>query len=89
MVRTARTQQHPDLFWAARGGGRGLGVATSFEFNLRSLGPDVTAAQVVYDLDDANRPNEDSFLVIRTLGGAISRVQPEDRAYRTATPAST
>ena len=38
-VRTASREEHPDLFWAARGGGRGLGVVTSFEFDLHPLGP--------------------------------------------------
>ena len=28
-----------------------------------------------------NRPNEDTLIVIRTLGGAISRVSPQDSAY--------
>ena len=48
IVRTASADQHPDLFWAARGGGRGLGVVTSFEFDLHPLGPDVAVAQVAY-----------------------------------------
>ncbi len=55
MVRTASAQQHPDLFWAARGGGRGLGVVTSFEFDLHPLGPDVTVAQVVYAIEDGEQ----------------------------------
>ncbi len=55
MVRTASAQQHPDLFWAARGAGRGLGVVTSFEFDLHPLGPDVTVAQVVYAIEDAKQ----------------------------------
>ncbi len=52
-VRTANTKEHPDLFWAARGAGRGLGVVTSFEFELHPLGPDVRAAQVAYPYEDA------------------------------------
>ena len=55
MVRTASAQQHPDLFWAARGGGRGLGVVTSFEFDLHPLGSDVTVAQVVYAIEDGEQ----------------------------------
>jgi FAD/FMN-containing dehydrogenase len=53
VVRTASSEEHTDLFWAARGAGRGLGVVTSFEFNLRPLGPEVAAAWVVYPDDDA------------------------------------
>ena len=52
VVRTASRQDHPDLFWAACGAGRGLGVVTSFEFGLHPLGPDVAVAQVAYDIAD-------------------------------------
>jgi FAD/FMN-containing dehydrogenase len=53
VVRTASASEHSDLFWAARGAGRGLGVVTSFEFGLHQLGPEVAAAQVVYPYDEA------------------------------------
>jgi FAD/FMN-containing dehydrogenase len=53
VVRTASRHDHPDLFWAARGAGRGLGVVTSFEFDLHPLGPDVAVAEVAYDIADA------------------------------------
>jgi FAD/FMN-containing dehydrogenase len=52
-VRTASRDEHPDLLWAARGGGRGLGVVTSFEFDLHPLGPRVTTAQVLYPYEQA------------------------------------
>jgi hypothetical protein len=55
MVRTAGREEHRDLFWAARGGGRGLGVVTSFEFELHPLGPDVAQVQYLYPYDDAER----------------------------------
>jgi FAD/FMN-containing dehydrogenase len=53
VVRTASRQEHPDLFWAARGGGRGLGVVTSFEFDVHPLGPVVRKALVFYPYDQA------------------------------------
>jgi FAD/FMN-containing dehydrogenase len=53
MVRTASANEHPDLFWAARGGGRGLGVVTSFEFALRPLGPEVETLTAIYAYVDA------------------------------------
>jgi FAD/FMN-containing dehydrogenase len=53
MVRTASRDEHPDLFWAARGGGRGLGVVTSLEFDLHPLGPEVASALVLYPDQDA------------------------------------
>jgi FAD/FMN-containing dehydrogenase len=52
-LRRASRTEHPDLFWAARGAGRGLGVVTSFEFDLYELGPDVAVAQVLYPHQDA------------------------------------
>jgi FAD/FMN-containing dehydrogenase len=52
-VRTASRDEHVDLFWAARGGGRGLGVVTSFEFDLHPLGPQVAGALVMYPHSDA------------------------------------
>ena len=53
MVRTASRDEHPDVFWAARGGGRGLGVVTALEFDLHPLGPDVAGALVLYSYEDA------------------------------------
>ncbi len=52
-VRTASADEHADLFWAARGGGRGLGVVTSLEFDLHPLGPQVAGALVLYPYEDA------------------------------------
>jgi FAD/FMN-containing dehydrogenase len=54
-VRTASAHEHADLFWAVRGGGRGIGVVTSFEFDLHPVGPDVAAAMTFYRYEDAER----------------------------------
>jgi FAD/FMN-containing dehydrogenase len=53
VVRTASADEHTDLYWAARGAGRGLGVVTSFQYGLRPLGPAVAAGWVLYPPDDA------------------------------------
>jgi FAD/FMN-containing dehydrogenase len=45
--------QHPDLFWALRGGGGNFGVVTSFEFRLHPVGPDVAFGMVFYPADKA------------------------------------
>jgi FAD/FMN-containing dehydrogenase len=51
--RRADATQHPDLFWAVRGGGGNFGVVTSFEFQLSSLGPQVIAGLLLHPLAEA------------------------------------
>jgi FAD/FMN-containing dehydrogenase len=75
-ILTASQTQYPDLFWAARGGGRGLGVVTSFEFDLHALGPEIAAAQVLYPYDDARR-------ILRAFGDVAPRM-PETVAPQLA-----
>lgn len=45
--------REPELFWAICGGGGNFGVATSFEFRLHPVGPQVHAGMVVYPLAQA------------------------------------
>jgi FAD/FMN-containing dehydrogenase len=44
---------HPDLFWALRGGGGNFGVVTSFEFRVHPVGPAVLAGPILWDGSDA------------------------------------
>ncbi|HEU4628934.1 MAG TPA: FAD-binding oxidoreductase [Gemmatimonadaceae bacterium] len=50
---TASETEHPDLFWALRGGGGNFGIVTSFEFALHPVGPEVLAGLIVHPFDDA------------------------------------
>jgi FAD/FMN-containing dehydrogenase len=45
--------QHPDLFWAIRGGGGNFGVVTRFEFQLHPVGPEITAGLIVFPFTQA------------------------------------
>jgi FAD/FMN-containing dehydrogenase len=48
----ASAEEHPDLFWALRGGGGNFGVVTSFRFALHPVGPTVMAGPVFWAADD-------------------------------------
>ncbi|HET8948697.1 MAG TPA: FAD-binding oxidoreductase [Candidatus Polarisedimenticolia bacterium] len=49
----ASAREHPDLFWALRGGGGNFGVVTRFEFRLHPVGPHLLSGLVVYGIDEA------------------------------------
>ena len=52
VVRASNTE-HPDLFWALRGGSGNFGVVTHFEFRLHPVGPDVLSGLIVYPISAA------------------------------------
>jgi FAD/FMN-containing dehydrogenase len=52
VVRASATE-HPDLFWALRGGGGNFGVVTRFEFRLHPVGPNVLSGLIVYPISEA------------------------------------
>ncbi|MGY4154634.1 FAD/FMN-containing dehydrogenase [Bradyrhizobium sp. USDA 4461] len=49
----ASATEHPDLFWAIRGGGGNFGIVTTFEYRLFPVGPMLLAGSVVYPYDRA------------------------------------
>ena len=51
VVRASATE-HPDLFWAIRGGGGNFGIVTNFEFRLHPVGPQVLCGLIFYPLWD-------------------------------------
>jgi FAD/FMN-containing dehydrogenase len=49
----ASADEHPDLFWALRGGGGNFGVVTAFEYALQEVGPTVFSGVTFYSGDAA------------------------------------
>src|SRR5215471_14793718 len=52
-LRHVNASEHPDLFWAIRGGGGNFGVVTAFEYQLYPVGPMVLAGEVCYPFAQA------------------------------------
>jgi FAD/FMN-containing dehydrogenase len=50
-VLTANDQEHPDLYWALRGGGGNFGIVTSFEYRLHPVGPTITGGLIAHPLE--------------------------------------
>jgi len=48
----ASADEHPDLFWALRGGGGNFGVVTALRLALHPVGPDVVAGPVFWAAED-------------------------------------
>ncbi|GAC1440197.1 MAG: FAD-binding oxidoreductase [Mycobacteriales bacterium] len=47
----ASAEDHPDLFWALRGGGGNFGIVTEFEFALHPVGPMIDFAMMFWGLN--------------------------------------
>ena len=48
----ASAHDHPDLFWALRGGGGNFGIVSAFRFTLHPIGPTVMAGPVFWAAED-------------------------------------
>ena len=62
----ASAKEHPDLFWALRGGGGNFGAVTSFEFRAHPHGPQALCGMVVYPMAQARE------VALATLSGATA-----------------
>ena len=69
--RRVSATEHPDLFWAVRGGGGRVGVVTSFTFQLHEVGPEVMYAGLVFPFD------ENAASLLRTWRGIADQMPDE------------
>ena len=49
----ASAEENPDLFWGLRGGGGNFGVATSFEYRLHPVGPQILGGAIAWRGEEA------------------------------------
>jgi FAD/FMN-containing dehydrogenase len=68
----ASASEHPDLFWALRGGGGNFGVVTEFEFRLHPVGPMVQLGMVFVEQDRAAHALRTARDCFRALPPGIS-----------------
>jgi FAD/FMN-containing dehydrogenase len=66
-VLRASGDEHPDLFWAIRGGGGNFGVASRFEFELHKVGPMVQFGLFFWSPDQGPQ----ALRVVRAITGAM------------------
>ena len=89
---SASAEEHPDLFWAVRGGGGNFGVVTSFEYALHPVGrvvggllvfPATRAGEVLrqYRATAETAPDELSLLAAFASAPAAPFVPPEFQGH--------
>lgn len=69
---TVSAQEHPDLFWALRGGGWDLGVVTALDYQAYAVGPDVYLPFLTFPVAEAAQvlANLREFVLDAPLGFA-------------------
>lgn len=68
----ANAEEHPDLFWALRGGGGNFGIVTEFEYRLHPVGPMLYGGLIGYPLAEAVNVFRDARDYLATAPEALS-----------------
>ena len=76
-VLRAAADEHPDLFWAIRGGGGNFGVVTSFGFGLHKASPMVQFGLFFWSLDQGRE-------VLRLARDIVAAMPPDINAVLAA-----
>jgi FAD/FMN-containing dehydrogenase len=79
----ASERDHPDLFWALRGGGGNFGVATGFGYTLYPVGPEIVGGAIAWRAEEAPAVLE----MFRTLTANAPRELAVIAGLRLAPPA--
>ncbi|HTO50312.1 MAG TPA: FAD-binding oxidoreductase [Burkholderiales bacterium] len=69
-ARRASEEENSDLFWGLRGGGGNFGIATSFEYRLDPVGPEIAAGAIAWNATEASR-------VLEIWRRLVSQAPPE------------
>jgi len=80
----AADDEHPDLFWALRGGGGNFGVVTEFEFRLHPVGPIVQLGMFCWGLGQGH----EALRLAREVVAALPERMGAQIAALNAPPAS-
>ena len=73
-MRRASASEHPDPFWAIRGGGGNFGVVTSFEFTLHEVGPIVQVGLFFWPLNQGREALRLAREITRAMPPEINAV---------------
>ncbi|MEU4544838.1 FAD-binding oxidoreductase [Nonomuraea dietziae] len=90
----ASQEDHPDLYWAIRGGGGNFGVVTSFTYRLHPVGPAVQVAMLFWEAERgceavglihdvvANLPDDFGALIGFGMSAPPAPFVPEQHRFR-------
>ncbi|HEX7994337.1 MAG TPA: FAD-binding oxidoreductase [Streptosporangiaceae bacterium] len=73
-VMHATPDEHPDLFWAIRGGGGNFGIVTNFDFQLHEVDPMVQFGLFFWHQDQGQEPLRLVREIVRDLPAEVNAV---------------